>query len=89
MKRLLPLLAFVVTAFGCGGPGPDPKVEDNRLEAAQKVRVAFDKVGGNYNALSAEEKGELLKLFDGNEQNLQQTWNLMLNKGQTQTGGPR
>lgn len=71
------LLVLAIAVSSCGSPAPDPKVEDNRLESAKKMRSAFDKAGGDITKLSPEERAELVKLFDGNEKNAEQAWNFM------------
>jgi hypothetical protein len=87
------IFAFVVAllAIGCGEPGPDPKVETSRVEAARELRTIFDRAGGRWEALSEADKATVLKQFQGNEANAKQMWSMMVSKGQgadTRTGAP-
>ena len=86
MRRLLLLLVVAFFATACGS-GPNPKVETDRLESATKMRALFDKTGGDYQKLTAEDRAELMKMFDNNEANVKQSWQFMKDRGQTPTGG--
>lgn len=80
---------MIVSIVGCGsGPAPDPQVEGNRVENAKKMREAFLRVNGNYEQLSASEKSDFVKMFNGKESDAQQAWNFMKNQGVGRTSGP-
>lgn len=94
MKQFFTLLACSLvlgaSLVGCDSAGPDPKVEDNRLESATRVRELFDQTQGQYEKLSATEREELIKLFNGKEEDAKTSWDFMKNRGQgtsAPTGG--
>lgn len=82
--RLSICLALLVFSFGslisagCGDSGgPDPKVESKRVVDLTAMRSFFDKVNGNYDDLSAEDKASFVKLCGGDEAKATTTWNAM------------
>lgn len=76
MKNFLPLIVFGAM-LGCGAPGPDKKVEQDRLATAQQIRTLYDKAGGDYDRLSAEDKSALLKSFNNDEASARRMWSAM------------
>lgn len=75
-KLLLPLIALITVACN-SGPSTDPKVESVRLDAAKQTRTLFEKSGGNFDALSPEDKAAALKLFNGKEADARRSWSEM------------
>jgi hypothetical protein len=69
-------LSVVVTGCGSGG-GPDPQVEASRLETAKSMRAIFDKVHGNYEMLSPDDKAAFTKLSRGDEAKAKLAWDQM------------
>ncbi len=62
---------------GCGdSQGQDSAEQKKNLENAQTMRSYFDKAGGNYENLTAEDKAAYVKQC-GSEEKAQQNWNLM------------
>jgi hypothetical protein len=77
--RVLACVA-AIGLIGCGDSGgPDPKVETARVDTAREMRSYFDKVRGDYNQLSADDKAKYLKLFDGDQSRAESVWNQMKN----------
>lgn len=77
MKHFLIFLA-IFAVIGCDdGGGPDAKVEDNRMEQAKLLRSTFDKVGGNFDKMTPDEKAEILKIYKGNESDAKRAWSMM------------
>lgn len=77
MKHFLVFLA-IFAVIGCdSGGGPDTKVEENRMEQAQLLRSTFDKVGGNFDKMTPEEKAEILKIYKGDENNARRAWSML------------
>lgn len=75
LSFLIPIITLV--AYGCGSSTPDSQVETSRLQAAQEMRKLFEKAGGNYESLTAQDKASFLKQFKGNESDSQKAWNAM------------
>lgn len=88
-KRIYPL-ALLALAFGslipsgCAQPGPDPQIEESRVEAATRARELFVQTSGDFSKLTETERQEFLQIFDNNEQNAQFAWEAMRMGG---TGG--
>jgi hypothetical protein len=78
MRTLLVcLLALFIAGCGESGPAPDPKAETARLDKITDMRTIFDKSGGNYDSLSADDKAQFVKLAGGDEAKAMESWNLM------------
>jgi hypothetical protein len=80
--QIVSILACVVATglVGCGDSGgPDPKVESARVDKAREMRSYFDKAKGDYGQLSAEDKAQYLKLFNGDQARGESVWNQMKN----------
>lgn len=79
-RILLPLLALGATGVatvGCGDSGgPDPKVEQARVDQALEMRKLFDKVGGDYAKLDPADKAAFEK-YAGGAESAQKTWTSM------------
>lgn len=89
MKYIAYFLLAVV-AMGCGSQSePNPQVESNRVESAKKMREAFDRTGGNYEQMTAIEKEEFIKLFNGKEEDARRAWEFMKNPPGGPTQGTR
>jgi hypothetical protein len=86
------LAAVVVAPMGCSGGSPqlDTAYEKERLDKMTTLRSYFDKVNGDYTALSAEDKAAFLKLCDGDQAKADVTWKLMKEgpSGGGRPGGP-
>ncbi len=88
MKTILCII-ILGSVLGCGsGSAPNPKVETQRVESAQKMRAAFIRVNGDYEQLSSTEKDEFVKMFNGKESDAKQAWSFMKNQGVGSTPGP-
>ena len=62
------ILPIVLAMAGCGSNDTikeDPAAVTKRVDAATKMRSYFDKSGGNYDSLSAEDKSALNALTGG------------------------
>jgi hypothetical protein len=74
------LLILGVTGLltvGCGeSGGPDPKIEQARVDEAVEMRKLFDKVGGDYSKLDASDKAKFEK-YVGKPAEAEKTWNSM------------
>ena len=75
----------VALAFGCGllsgcsgsdKSGRDTSSQEKSVENAKTMRTLFDKVGGDFDKLSPEDKAAFIKLFE-NEAKAMDTWNRM------------
>lgn len=76
MRRLLPF--FLIFVAGCSEPaGPDPKVEQARMQSAQMLRGLFDGAGGDYSKLTADQKAEFVKANGGDEAKAEAAWKVM------------
>ena len=63
------LLALGVILLGCGpSGGPDPKVEEARVNKAVEMRKLFDKAGGDYTKLDATDKAKFDEMAGGDGQ---------------------
>jgi hypothetical protein len=81
--------AFTMVLAGCGSaPEADPKIESSRREAAVEMRAIFNKVNGNYESLSAEDKAAFLKLCNNDPKVVEQSWNGMKNGPGGSASGP-
>ena len=73
------IAAATVVLSGCGA-GPQA-IDDNYyksgVERAQQTRTAYLSVQGNYDALPADKKAQLVKLYDGKEDDLKKSWALI------------
>jgi hypothetical protein len=71
-------LALLLLAAGCGeGGGPNPNVEAKRLAEATQRRALFDKAGGDYARLSAEDRAAFVRLHGGDDAKARQVWDVM------------
>ena len=75
------LLLTVGVLGGCGNDHPPiTQSPQSEVNTAVQMRVIFNKVNGDYGALSAEDKAEVLKL-GGSQANVDSLWKTMsLNK---------
>lgn len=74
-------LACSFVSAGCGdGSGGKPQsiASETRVQEIVKMREIFDKVRGNWDALSAEDKAEYTRLA-GDEAKARQMWEGMAN----------
>lgn len=85
LQRLNPVKVVIVgilvveTILGCGA-GPqsyDQDAIDKATARAQKARAIFDKVNGDYQAISPGDKADLLKLSNNDENSLKKLWQTM------------
>jgi hypothetical protein len=84
------LLLSCFPLTGCDdkvAPAESPQQEKVRADNGAKLRTYFDKVNGNFEALSPEDKAEVIKLV-GNEENAKKSFSMMVpNRGAGGTGG--
>ncbi len=76
------LLAMVATATlpGCGDEVKlDEQATIMPVDTAKKSRELFDKVAGDYNALTEADRKTYLDLFEGDEARAKKTWDIMAN----------
>ena len=83
------LSAFLlVLVVGCdGGPGPDQKVEANRMEVAQNLHKIFTETGGNYEGMTLAQKTTILGYYHGDEAKAKQAWGFLKQGGLAGNGG--
>jgi hypothetical protein len=83
MKYLATILALfsVLILSGCDSGGPDPKVESKRMDGALQLKQIFDSVSGDYDKLTAAQREEVIKLFNGSEDNAKRMWAYMKQGG--------
>lgn len=73
-KRLLPSIALALIVpgailSGCGDSGgPNPKMEETRVNKAIEMRKLFDKAGGDYSKLDATDKASFDQMAGGDGQ---------------------
>jgi len=76
------ILASATVGFwivGCGDSGgPNPKVEEARVNTAIEMRKLFDKAGGDYTKLDATDKATFDN-YAGGPEAAQKTWSMMKN----------
>lgn len=84
MNKLLSCLLLSVSVFGvlvglsgCSSSEPDVKVETARLQKAEDMRSYFDKVKGDYSALSEADHKQYVSIFAGDETKAKKTWDMM------------
>ncbi|MBI5708529.1 MAG: hypothetical protein HZC36_16210 [Armatimonadetes bacterium] len=90
MKIFGPIALFLILfgVVGCSGGGTQSMNQDylQNAEAQGKAkRAIFDRAGGDWNAMSAEDKKEFLSYFP-DEANAQKFWEMM--KHPPSSGGP-
>ena len=86
MKTLATLVAGVLAAsfglVGCSG-GETGKLDQGYMQNAEEIgksrREVFVKAGGDYNALTPEDKKTYLDSFKGDETQAQKFWDFMKN----------
>lgn len=75
---LIVSMTATVATVGCGNSGgPDPKVEQARVDQAVEMRKLFDKVGGDYAKLDAADKAKFEKYVGGSPGDAEKTWATM------------
>ena len=90
MKFLGPIALFIVLCgiVGCSGGGTQSMNQDylaNAEEQGKAKRAIFDKVSGDWEALSAEDKKQFISYFP-DENNAKKFWEMM--KHPPSSGGP-
>ena len=72
---LIVSMVATMAAVGCGDSGgPNPKVEQARVDEAVEMRKLFDNVGGDYAKLSAGDKAKFEKYVGGSPADAEKTW---------------
>lgn len=72
---LIVSMAATMATVGCGeSGGPDPKVEQARVDEALEMRKLFDKVGGDYAKLDEADKAKFIKYVGGSPADAEKTW---------------
>jgi hypothetical protein len=72
---LIVSMTATLATVGCGNSsGPDPKVEQVRVDQAVEMRKLFDSVGGDYAKLDAASKAKFEKYVGGTPADAEKTW---------------
>ena len=77
----LSLFTMQAALVGCGSNEvikEDPAVAQKKMEGAKSLRAYFDKSGGNFDALSDEDKKAVIAIEKGNEADARKAFSMMV-----------